>query len=362
MTLRNPRTIPGAAAVLAALMLLAVPRGEARAELDAGAGAAYRRWLGGLERTVAERADADLPGQRRLFPFDTPAGQADADGPAFRHLVIAKAVAELEETWRDRQGGDGPPALVALANARNYMHLSEYDSALVWYGVADGRDTAHRFRDEIARETLAAAAAAGDSLALARALTNTLGLSSLAGRDREVVLAYRCLLAARDDRAVDLLNGKVAAEDTLLDPRVHYWEAYALAWRGRRAESLAVLTTLLRSGRGDGLDEAARTWVLTAVPDLMFLEGDAAGARPLYGLLAASDVPALRLWGAYQAAGLDLADARYDAAAAGFDGVCHGAHEGAWQDRARALRDVAVRLRDLRKEGEKHGTAAFYDR
>ncbi len=363
MDLRNAKTISGATAVLAALLLLGIPLTGARAGLDPDATDGYRLWLHSLERTVAGREAAGENEHGRLFPFDAPAWQTGTAGPAFRHLAIAKAVSELEEVWQDRDGLTGPPPLVALANARNYMHLSEYDSALVWYGVAAARDTAARFRDDIARESLAAAAAADDSLALARNLTNTLGLSSLVGRDGEVALAYRCLLTARDARAIDHLNEKVAAEGSRLEARVHYWQAYALAWRGRHDESLAVLTDLVRGGGlSHGLDEAQRTWVLTAIPDLMYLAGDTDGARWLYRLLAASDLPALQMWGVYQTAGLDLADARYAEALAGYESVCSGPRQGTWQDQACTLKDVAARLQELRKEGESYGTAAFYDR
>lgn len=359
----RPRTGVVPAAVLAALALLAAAGGGARAGLDTPAGDGYRIWLHSLERTVAGREAAGRPESPILFPFDTPSWQGSAGVPAFRHLAISKAVAELEEIWQDRAAGQGPPALVALANARNYLHLSEYDSALVWYAAAAAKDTAGRFAEDIARETLAAAVAAGDSLAAARAVTNTLGLGGLDGRDGEVVLAYRWLLVNRDARAVDHLIAKVAAGDSALDGRVRYWHAYALAWRGRHGESLAHLERLVGDGGlSHGLDEDERAWVLTAIPDLMHLEGDEDGARWLYRLLAGSSLPRLQLWAVYQIAGLDLAAARYAEAAAAYESLCAGPRLGTWQDQACALKDVARQLERIRAEGESYGTAAFFDR
>jgi hypothetical protein len=342
--------------------LLAGP--VARAGLDQSGTDGYRLWLHSLERTVAGRQAAEEPERNLLFPFDTPAWQTDAgSAPAFRHLAISKAVAELEKVWQDRDGAGGPPPLVALANARNYMHLSEYDSALVWFAVAARRDTSGQLREEISRETLAAATAARDSLATVRALTNTLGLSSLEDRDGEIVLAYRWLLTTRDARSVDHLIEKVAGRDSVLSGRVRYWHAYALAWRGRHASALDQLTRLVGDGGlSHDLSETERTWVLCAIPDLMYLTDDAQGADWLYRLLAASTLPRLQMWGIYQSAGLDMADARYAEAAVGYKSVCEGPRFGAWQDQACTLGEIAERLEGIRAEGEKYGTAAFYGR
>lgn len=356
------RTI--AAAALAAFLLGLGPAPAAVAGLDQAGTDGYRLWLHSLERTVAGRQAAEEPERNLLFPFDTPAWQTDTgSAPAFRHLAISKAVAELEKVWQDREGAGGPPPLVALANARNYMHLSEYDSALVWFGVAASRDTSGQLREEISRETLAAATAARDSMATVRALTNTLGLSSLEDRDGEIVLAYRWLLTTRDARSVDHLIEKVAVRDSVLDGRVRYWHAYALAWRGRHAAALDQLTRLVGDGGlSHGLSEGERSWVLCAIPDLMYLTDDVPGADWLYRLLAASTLPRLQMWGVYQSAGLDMAEARYAEAAAGYKSVCEGPRYGTWQDQACTLGDIAARLEGIRAEGEKYGTAAFYGR
>ncbi len=345
--------------VLACGMMLALAATGAVA-LDTSERDGYLMWLHSLEQTAAGREAAGQEEQRLLFPFDRPAwGEGDETTP-YRHLAISKAVVELEELWTDRRHGPAP--LVALANARNYMNLSEYDSALVWYEITARADSAGRFVRDVARESLAAAMAAGDSLGTARRITNTLGATDIDRRTSEAVLAYRWLLVHRDARVLDLLIDKVTAADGLLDPPLRFWHARAMAWRGRHAESLDQLMDLVAgsNGRSFGLGEDERAWVLTAIPELLFLDGKTASARELYRHLAASSLQELAMWGRFQLAGLDLASARYRSAEEGFTAVCEGIRFGSWHDRACDLKDLVRQMVRIRAEGEAYGTAAFY--
>ena len=320
----------------------------------------YLVWLHSLEQTVAARDASGVEERLLLFPFDRPAWGEGDDTTPYRHLAIGKAVTELEELWSDREH-DLPP-LLALANARNYMNLSEYDSALVWYEITARADTDGRFAREVARESLAAAMVAGDSLGTARRITNTLGVTDIDRRTGEAALAYRWLLVNRDARAIDLMIEKVAAADSLLTPPLRFWHARALAWRERHGESLAQLMTLVAGGNGlsYGLDESERGWVLVAIPDLLYLQGESTQARELYRHLASSSLEKLAMWGRYQVAGIDLANARYRAAVTGFTAVCEGTRFGSWQDMACDLRELAREMERIRAEGEPYGTAAFY--
>jgi hypothetical protein len=345
---------------VAVVLVLGVSVAAGATKLNRAERDGYLEWLHSLEQTVAGRQLAQQPEARLLFPLDTPSWQRAEPVTPYRHLAIGKAVAELEEFWAEH--GSGPAPLVALANARNYMNLSEYDSALVWYEITARADTAGRFTREVAREALAAAVAVGDSLDAVRRVTDTLGAADLAARADEAALAYRWLLVNRDTRAIDLMIGKVAGLDSLTPPRLRYWHARALAWRERRAESLTELRMLVSEAQGMslGLGEQERAWVLAAMPDLMYLLGDADGARELYRRLAVSTLGRVALWGRYQVAGLDLAAARYREARDGFDAVCSGRRYGIWQDQACALRDLADELERIRTEGEPYGTASFY--
>lgn len=355
---RARRIAAGRLTALAVVFLLAGAATGGTYRLTDSARTRYLQWLHSLEKTVAAREDGGQAEQRLLFPFDVPDWGGEDPQP-YRHLAIGKAVLELEKVWSDR--GRYPAPLAALSHARNYVNLSEYDSALVWFEITARADTAGRFREDVARESLAAALAAGDSLAAARHLTGALGATTVASRAEEIVLAYRWLLANRDARSLDHLIQKVAAEDTLLTPHLRFWHARALGWRERHAACLDQLARLVAAGGLSlGLDEQERTWVLTKVPDLYLMLGDLEAARDLYGVLAASQLEEVSLWGAYQLAGTDLMSADFTAAVSGYRRVCEGKRYGTWQDHACANAALAENLERLRAEGEPYGAAAFY--
>ena len=342
-------------AILVALLALG-----ARGELTPKVADGYLQWLHSLEQTVTGREAADQPESNLLFPYDRP-GWLTEDVKPYRHLAISKAVTQLEGDWARRDQAGAYTALMALVNARNYVNLSEYDSALVWFDAAAAVDTAGNFRREIGRERLATAIALDDSTLVATLLTNTLGASELIGREGELILAYRWLLAEMDAEGVDLLIRKVESQQAVLSDRLRFWHAYALNWRQKRAESLDHLLKLVQSGGlSRDLTEGQRAWVLWAIPDQLFLAGDTATAADLYRVLSRSSIAELRLWGLYQTANLDLLAGRYQRAAKGFSDVCDAERTGSWQDQACAMADVAEEMERIRAEGEAYGTAAYY--
>ncbi|MCB1183251.1 hypothetical protein KDM41_07445 [bacterium] len=356
--------------ILAAFVLLAALGASAAAvaqpePLSGAERDGFLQWLHSLETAVAAREEAELPEAAPLYPFDTPAWDLSDPRP-YRHLSISKAVTELEAEVNarggaGRVGGNLSSTLMALANARNYVNLSEYDSALVWYRVAAEIDSTGSFRHEIAREGLACAASANDSLAMAALMTNTLGTDDLTGRQDELVLAYRWLLTARDTDSVEHLVDKIEAHREVVTPRLRFWHAYALGWLGRPSASLAELRVLVRDGGlSHGLSEHQRGWVLSALADDYFLLGDSDTARGLYRALADCAVGRLRMWGKNQLAGLDFIEHRYLSAGAGFEEVCEGTRFGAWQDQACAMVEIAREMERIKGEGEPYGVAQFY--
>lgn len=340
---------------LGAASLQGSPAGLTPAESDG-----YLQWLHSLEKAVTVRLESDLPEANLLFPFDLEAWDLDDPRP-YRHLSISKAVTELEAQWNNRGNGNINSALMALANARNYVNLSEYDSALVWYNVAAQLDSNGSFRREIAREGLACATSANDSLAIAQLMTNTLGSSDLEGRADELILAFRWLLTEQDSESLAHLIQKINAHPSVQEPRLEFWQAYSLSWLGRPEESLVHLRQLVQTGGlSHALSESQRSWVLVGMANTYFLLGDTNTARDLYKTLSSSRVQELRMWGTYQIAGLDFIDNNYLRAGNGFQEVCESTRFGSWQDQACAMKDIAVELERIKSEGEPYGVADYY--
>ncbi len=320
----------------------------------------YLQWLHSLEKAVTARLETDLPEANLLFPFDLPAWDLDDPRP-YRHLSISKAVTELEAQWNNRGNGNIESALMALANARNYVNLSEYDSAMVWYNVAAKLDSTGSFRREIAREGLACATSANDSLAIVQLMTNTLGASDLDGRADELILAFRWLLTERDGESLEHLIKKIEAHPTVVEPRLHFWQAYALSWLGRPADAMPHLLELVKTGGlSHALSERQRSWVLVGIANTYFLLGETSVARDLYNTLSSCRVMELKMWGTYQTAGLDFIDNNYLRAGNGFLEVCEGTRFGSWQEQACAMKDIAVELERIKSEGEPYGVADYY--
>ena len=361
---KNGSKMKFSSALLVALVVLvgagsmqAGPAGLTAAESDG-----YLQWLHSLETAVTARLEADMPEANLLFPFDQPAWDLDDPRP-YRHLSISKAVTSLEAEWNNRGNGRIKSTLIALANARNYVNLSEYDSALVWYSLAAQLDSSGSFRHEIAREGLACAASAKDSLGMAQLMTNTLGASELMGRQDELTLAYRWLLAEKDAESLAHLVQKVEAHPAVLEARLQFWHTYALSWLGRQDESLDHLRQLVRTGGlSHDLTESQRAWVLVAIADTYFLLGETPMAQDLYRTLSSSRMLELKLWGKYQLAGLAFIDNNYLGAGKGFTEVCEGTRLGAWQDHACAMVEIARELERIKAEGEPYGVANYYER
>ncbi len=365
----DPGALPGIAALPSALA-------EFTAPIEDGTDDPWTRWFDALE------GDAGRTGPT-LYPLDTPA-EAPAAKP-YRHLAIAKAVTQLEGgepagnehgAHGDQDAGHGDHAdargaadhghaagspLLALAQARNYLNLSEYDKALDWYGRVDARDPQGHFRRETGREYLAAAIAARDTVAAGRALATTMAAHDLAGREAEFVLAMRWLLGRRDATTLSWFVDRAAAPEFAADVRVTFWRAYALSWLERRAEALTELDRLLAmGGREQVLAPNERGWVLTAWADLNLLGGNHEAAGRCYRQLATSGMPRLRDWGRLQSATLSFVGNRYGEAAAGFREICQAETKGAWADHACAMAEMAARLERLLNEGERYGAAAHY--
>lgn len=320
----------------------------------------YLQWLHSLEQAVAGRQKKDLDEGNLLYPFDHPGWQGIEVQP-YRHLSIGKAVGELEREWLLRGETRIESPLVALANARNYLALSEFDSSLVWYDKARELDTEGNFSHEISREKMAAAMASRDSLAVMTCVTNTIGSKTVIGNEFQCILALRWLLVAQDRDTVDLVLRKIQTDGSNLTDRLRFWVAYSLAWRRQRDEAMAQLRILVQSGGlSRDLTEGQRAWVLLAIPDFLFLDGHHDASRAYYEILNKSSLPLLANWGGYQVANMDLLSGRYLRAGEGFKRICESQRQGSWQDHACEMVTIATEIERLKSEGESYGAHAFY--
>lgn len=322
----------------------------------------YLQWLHSLEKTAAAREASGVAEANLLYPFDLP-GWTTQETTPYRHLAISKALRMLEAEYPANARENISSAFLALSAARNYMNLSEYDSALVWFKISEGLDTEGHFRLEIGRERMGAALAAGDSLSLVELTTNVLGVSDLTGREVELTLVYRWLMSQWDVPTMDLLIKKVEGqEEGLLTDRLLFWHAFALTWRQEYARSLDHLRRLVKTGGlSRDLAESQRAWVLGAIPDLFFLLDRPKEAAPMYQALAACTIPSLNSWGTYQSANMAFLNSEYLVASQGFENVCKGKRSGSFQDHACAMATLSIELQRIQSEGKPYGSAAFYN-
>ena len=320
----------------------------------------YLQWMHSLEKIMENRKESGLEEGNLLFPYDKPGWEGEETRP-YRHLSISKAVNELEREWLLRGEKKTESSLIALANARNYVNLSEYDSALVWFDTAAKLDVSKNFMREISRERLATAAANRDSLTMLTCITNTVGQSAVTGYESEYILALRWLLIHKDPETIDLVLKKIESEDTVLSDRLRYWVAYSLAWRENRTAAMTHLRVLIGSGGlSRDLTETQRSWVLFSIPDFFFLNGDNASAMELYKLLVNSPLPELSTWGRFQIANMDFLAGRYLRASEGFQRVCDAQRLGSWQDQSCEMVKVAKEIERIKSEGEPYGAGSFY--
>jgi tetratricopeptide (TPR) repeat protein len=319
----------------------------------------YQGWLQSLTASIAARQKAGAPENAGLYPLgELPL--EDRGIATFRQISISRALSRLEVNRRPGQNVADISAFSCLAMARNYLHLAEYDSALVWYDRASRHDTDDGYAAEIGRESLAAATMRGDSLSFVGRLLNTLGASDLAGREEELILAYRYLLVRQDGSNLRHLLKKVSLQISRLSPRLRYWHAWGLITLKEWEPALRHLRVLVATGGlSHGLTEEQRGYVLTALPDLLVLLDRRPEARRLYRLLIEGGPSALQPWAEYQVAGLNLLDGHYLQAWLGYRRLCERDPPPDWREQACELLELADELQTIRKEGERYGTAAL---
>jgi len=321
----------------------------------------YEQWLHSLERSINGRTKANRSENFPLFPFGTPGVESRADIP-YRRLTISRALNEMELVFSDAAVWHKRGAFGAIAMARNYRNLTEYEQALSWYERAADLDSERSYAAEISREILATAIALEDSLRVTHNLINTLGASNPTGREEEIVLSFRYLLVHQDDRNLALLIQKVSGLEQAMSARARFWLAYALVQQQERSTALAELCNLISSGSlSHGLSEQQRAWVLTTLPDLLVMQDRCAEAGDLYEQLAACELEPLRSWGIFQLGNLNLLSGHYLRAQMAFKRLCQNQTPSQWQKQACDLAVMAEKLGQIKAEAEPYGAAAHYE-
>lgn len=316
---------------------------------------AYVSWL----QAVAA-ADSTV-GEDPLYPTGYAGG--DPAGLALSLLDIAKSTRELEGALaRSRKPAAGYEPGLAVALARNYRHLTEYDKALGLY-----RGTLAVMPDTgLAAEAFTTAVLHGDSLQVTRELLNIIGSSGLDVRAKEVELGYRTLLSRGADHDLDLLMQKVDGQDSPMPLRIRFWHAFAQHHLEHYAAALYHLRLLICSAPVlDELPAAAGAWVAGAIPDLLQRVGRVDAAAELYTLLAADGPDECRPWGRFQLGNIHFQRGDYVGAADCFEQIVAEADSNCgelWLQRVRALAATTAKLDRIRNEGESYGIADLHSR
>ncbi|MEZ4388771.1 MAG: hypothetical protein R3D98_14605 [Candidatus Krumholzibacteriia bacterium] len=354
---------PSLAPVVLAMTLVASAAPAAGLSMDPDQRDGYRVWLHNLEAGVAARQERGVAEVVARFPFGLLADERAGLADTLSLRVVARELGELESRPRLLQEPAERTALHAVTRARNYRNIAEYDSALAWYGEALRRDRDAAFAEELVPETMATAAAAGDSAVFAGRLADVLDAGRPYDHLVELRLAHRFFLAEDDTLGLDRLIAALADSAGPLPDDLGYWQALALSRRGRWQESLDRLLDLVGlEGRSLGLAEAQRTWVLVAIPDLLVITGHNDEAAPLYRALAESELPGAREWARCQVAVLDFLDGDYLAAGTTLGELCSQREAFPWRAYACGMSQLSDEMQRLRNEGREHGAASHFER
>jgi hypothetical protein len=269
-------------------------------------------------------------------------------------LDSSRAAAELDSQRPLGSGSSSPRGEAALAAARDYRNLGEYETALPWCDrvlAAGGDTTAAR------REALAAAVALADSSLVVRLALASGACERPEAWVPELAAAYRCLLACGARQNLARLDRRLAEAASPLPPALRYWRAVARAqvrdWGGA-AQELALLVTAPGEAAAE-LTPAQRFRVATALPDLLFLADCRGAAATLYATLAGGVLEAAQPWGQYQTANLDLLAGRLDAAGAAYRRLCARPETWSWKARACALAALADTMTTVLERDGRNG-------
>jgi len=326
-----------------------LPRGPARADggLTPLTILGYGCWVQDL--AAAEADSVPL----RLYPLGRSPQEALLQGRPERLAATVRELRARERALTD--AWDAAPYRTessALAAARGYREVGEYEQALKWYGIAQLATGAALPVGPLAHEMFATAVLSGDSLRIDERFRDLMASGDLVASEGAAVVAYRHYLVRHDRTSLRRLLALGSGQAERLTPSLLFWQSYGLVADGRRAESVPLLQRLVAGAcEATDLEGWQRVWVARALPDGLYMADDVGAAAVLYGMLAVQPAGEAPLWASYQLANAALRDGDFAGAAELYRRSAGAAPAEAWQLRAVALAGTAEQLIGTGKGG-----------
>ena len=315
----------------------------------------YGCWVQDLAAAAADSVPL------RLYPLGRSPQEALLQGRPERLAATVRELRARERALTD--AWDAAPYRTessAVAAARGYRDVGEYEAALQWYGTAQRAAGLALPVGPLAHEMFATAVLWGDSLRIDERFRDLMASGDLAASEGAAVVAYRHYLTRNDRTSLRRLLALASGQADRLTPALLFWQSYGLVADGRRAESVPLLLRLV-AGAGAGaaadLEGWQRVWVARALPDGLFMADDSGAAAILYGMLAVQPAGEAPLWASYQLANFALRDGDFAGAAELYRRSAGAAPAAAWQLRAVALAGTAEGLIGVGKGVADHDDA-----
>jgi hypothetical protein len=332
-----------------------LPPGPARAadDLTPLTVLGYGCWVQDLAVAAAD----SLPS--RLYPLGLSPQDALAQGSPERLSALTRELRAREHALTDAwDAASFKTEASALAAARAYRDVGQYELALRWYAIAQEAAGLPLPTGPLAHEMFATAVLSGDSLRIDERCRDLLAAGDLSANEGAAVVAYRHYLARNDRPGLRRLLAQASAQPERLTPALLFWQSYCLVAEGRRAETVPLLLRLVSGAQSAaGLEGWQRIWVVRALPDGLYMADRGGAAAILYGMLAVHPTGEAPLWASYQLANFALRDGDYAGAAALYRRSAGTAPVAAWQLRAVALAGTAEQLVGVGKGVARHDDA-----
>jgi hypothetical protein len=335
--------------------LSVMPAGTARAAdgLTPMSILGYGCWVQDLAAAAADSVPS------RLYPLGLSTHEALAQGNPARLAALSRELRTREhaltDVWDD---SSFKTEASALAAARAYRDVGQYELALHWYAIAQQAAGQALPVGPLAHEMFATAVLSGDSLRIDERCRDLLAAGDLSANEGAAIVAYRHFLVCNDRTGLRRLLAQASSRPERLTPALLFWQSYCLVAEGRHTESVPLLLRLVSGAQNtEDLEGWQRVWVARALPDGLYMADRGGAAAILYGMLAIQAAGEAPLWASYQLANFALRDGDFAGAADLYRRSAGAAPVAPWQLRAVALAGTADQLAGLGREAVRHDDA-----